>query len=471
MPRSRPLITLLFLGLLGLGGCGTDYYRMETTLHSDGRVDRAVYQPREVTPTEAQRAELWETITYAPRMTPDEWPDSISELPQAPPADCRPYFAAWGTFDSAEAVPEHFVKPSPDKTKAAILQRNYSRTDYGLVVEYSWKETLTDIVTLDDVYRATDELADLGIDIARRALSEALGPDYEVSPVLDWMQSEGRRWLHELVGALLDICGRRRERSEPYGDVWEQFEIRWVEICARHGLKLTDEQGKPLQGDAQDRAVEEFCVRKLQALVRRKDGKPVSEDTIRRLVKSPYAEDGNSEDCKSPLDRAVEQIVAERFDGNEEAFKKYWQTLLSRILGVHRYEILFPPREVHYRLVVPGVIVETSGRIASDSEVRWRFDATAAYPFGYSMTCRSLETKEKAQRDLLGAVRLRTRNELQKYVDLIDEDEDLRKAIIRSTEVADLAPLREYRQEVEGGNAPDARKRIRQLWEMLALPE
>ena len=103
----RELVSLLLACAL-LTGCGVHEFRSETTLHADGSVERAIYQPKQETPETAQPSELWQQTTCAGEIRGDKWSGSIRDLPiRAEPeknldgtAKTSVYFAAWGKFDA-----------------------------------------------------------------------------------------------------------------------------------------------------------------------------------------------------------------------------------------------------------------------------------------------------------------------------------------------------------------------------------
>ena len=145
---------LFLLVCTALCGCGVEYYESETTLYSDGSVERAVYQPQSKTPKAAQDRRLWEQVTYASEICLEERGQSIRELPPAAPDKDHDYFAAWGRFASADKIPDYFTLSIPDGSKAGRLQRQSSRIDHVFVIEHRWEETLTDIVTFADMRTA-----------------------------------------------------------------------------------------------------------------------------------------------------------------------------------------------------------------------------------------------------------------------------------------------------------------------------
>ena len=120
------------------------------------------------------------------------------------------YFAAWGEFASVDALPQSLVFKAPEGIADGTLERDYERTDYVLLTEHRWQETLTDVVTLDDMHQAREELAEIAIPLAEKTLQLALGEQYDTQPLVDWMRQEVRPLLFEATDAYFDLRAARR---------------------------------------------------------------------------------------------------------------------------------------------------------------------------------------------------------------------------------------------------------------------
>ena len=178
MRKTSLLVLPLSLAVVPFLGC--DSFRSETRLHEDGRVERAIYQPTESLPLAAKEPQRWKAVTYSFQIDDSEWEGPISALPINEDSELS-YFAAWGEFDSVDDIPDHYLKRSPDGKAKGELIRKAVRIDYVLVMKYEWNETLTDIVSLQDMQEAQRELTDLGIKMLRDIFEEALGPEYDFS--------------------------------------------------------------------------------------------------------------------------------------------------------------------------------------------------------------------------------------------------------------------------------------------------
>lgn len=454
----------VFAGLIAVcaAGCSKDYYRTETVLQSDGSVERAIYQP------DVEDSSAWSVATGAERISADDWEGSITELPPRPQDEDHPYAAAWGRFDSVAEVPKHFEIKSPDESRSSRLVRAHSRTDYGFVVEHKWSETLTDIVTHDDMHTAVRELADLLISLGAATFEEAYADRYDSSEFVAWARREGIDWVIEICDIYWDTAARRLSQDEQ-----EQEIIRLLAANAtRHGLTLTDENGEMLTVDVEE-TIAHFFENKLRQLVQGPDGGAFDQESIEVLLN--FAELRSSDDEKTEaevqrLTAIASRIVEERF-GSNDAFETHWTSQLARIVGI--YGLYGSGKKFTFELRVPGTIVESNGLQYSDDEVVWRFDGSGVFPHGYEMTCRSLQADDRTLQELLPANTLSSRQALLAYVKLAGADEELTKLLIRCREEKSLAPFDDklFALEADPNRDAAALARWQKLRELLLLGE
>jgi hypothetical protein len=162
----------------------------------------------------------------------------------------------------------------------------------------------------------------------------------------------------------------------------------------------------------------------------------------------------------------------EKLYRNQENFEQQLNNRLARILGVYRQPIFVSPRQFRYHLTMPGMVVETSGRLVSVSQVVWRFSASRAAPFGYRMSCRSLETQTDAVKALLSADVLKTRADVLQFVELLSQDDELRNTVRKCVQEGRLSALIDLKSRIEAStnNGIERRqKRLAALWKLLAL--
>ncbi|HLJ94621.1 MAG TPA: hypothetical protein VKU02_15655, partial [Gemmataceae bacterium] len=114
-------------------------------------MDRSIYQDRGATPEPVRRSSAWQQTMAAPdpqALERSGWTGAISKLPIHTRGAAGPYFAAWGRFRSPAEIPAHYVREAPNSAGIpnSELVRSCSSTDYVLVREYLWRETLSDTV-------------------------------------------------------------------------------------------------------------------------------------------------------------------------------------------------------------------------------------------------------------------------------------------------------------------------------------
>jgi hypothetical protein len=464
MSGNRVLTALaVVIAALVTLGCEPKLYRAETVLHADGSVERAIYQGVEATTADAQKAGVWNGSTYAGRIEHERWSGSIADLPQADRDERHSYFAAWGKFESPQRMPQAFVRKAPQGLPDGKLIVDYQREDYGLVVEHRFKETLTDIVTIDDMHLARREMADLLIPLAPKILDEALGDKYDTSRLGDWLNQTATPWLFEISDVVFQ-SGVRRELSE------DKLAAALAPVCARRGLVLTDASGKLLDSAAMEDAVETYAAKVLRDTLRRRDGEDVSDEDVARILEWIGLKErpANGDEPYRRYNEAVDKVIAEKF-GGEEAFESALSPLLTRMLGLYAGELLGSPHDFHYTLQTPGPIVKTNGTLVSDRFVRWTFQGIDAYPFGYAMECESLAAQGELEKALLGRSVLTTREALVKYVDLVRSDPALRQALLTCAEQKNMAPFYQARDEAPAASAPE--KAFDAMGKLLELPK
>lgn len=462
--RMRLLWGTSLLGLLlAISGCTPDFFRCETTLNSDGSLERAIYQDLSETPANAARVELWTKTTHAARLEDKDWSGPISALPIHAPDDGRPYFAAWGHFDDVSKVPRNFARSVSPQLPDSTLKLESERTDYGFVIEHHWRETLTDIVTLDDMRLARAELRNLGIQFARAVFDDLFGKRYDATELIHWLESEGTDWLNEMTDLVYDL-GVRRQLE---GDKATQS---LAAICRRHGLVLQDERGTFYSGKESDRVIQEFAVQLLKKHLRHKDRRPLSETELEFVlvilreadIKAPDAPDGEAR--KSRFETAYQRVVEQRFGGQEQ-FDVQLKTLLCRILGLHVSQFFNSPTLFRHRVKMPGEVVETTGQLLSLNEIEWSFHDDEAFPHGYVMEARSLEVSSISGK-LLPAKALCNREKQIRFVDHVKNNDELLKAVKDCSTQQSLSPLYRYRRVAED----DAHANALKLFEILGLP-
>ena len=418
--------------MVPLGAGCREFYWANTTLRSDGSVERAVYQPAASLPSPYGWLE-YRTVAK-PTQWDAPWPESPDDL-QLPEQDsdtAQQYVFARGHFATVDQIPSHFRVSTPDEARSAELMRLYERTSYGWYTEHHWQETLTDVISLTDMRQARRELADALIALLEEILRQAYGDTLDSRQLLEWLRSEGVAWCEELSDAFYETC------QLPDGHKRWQSAIQ--KVLDKRGLSLS------LTDEGQENAVRlrQFISAKLQMLLRQPDGQPVSPEVVAEitdfLVPPPDTEQPEEGRLQNAAARSIERLY-----GSREVWEKNLQAHLARIVGVHF--LASGVRQFRYDLTVPGIIVETNGILHHDNRVRWEFAGEAAYPNGYRMVCRSLEPHVEVQRALWGETRFGDRESLTRLHALVQRDEEVRKKIASTTRPEQLETLRHLIQQ------------------------
>jgi hypothetical protein len=457
MSRSLSLIAGAFLLLTG---CQPAVYRAETVLHSDGSVERAIYQPLTDTPEGLHDPAKWRVITYAP--TPEQldrqgWPLTLKALPPHGRDDQHSYIAAWQAFPSGRKIPAYLAMQAPPDLPAGGLIRETSRNDLVFVVEHRWQETLTDAVSWEGMHRARHELAALVIDLYEQALNDLMGQDFDFSRLAQWARSEGEAWLGELTDYLFLYTATHMHRD---ARATEGLRDGLVDICTRHGLNLRHD-GKVVGEEGFRRALQGYAVGLALRHVRRRDATPLDRETVVAFLENLSTTSANGQPNR--LDETVRRVIGRKYGGNE-AFQQRLINLLVRVFGLYLLP-LTPARHFDYTMTVPGEVVETNAILQSGNRVQWKFDAQDAYPLGYTMTCRALEPKNEVQERILKGQRLRNREAMLQYVSLVVGQERLLSVLRDCVRQARLAPLIAFR-DASAANSPD-RQKAQQLLRLL----
>jgi hypothetical protein len=429
--------------LLLTTGCGQRFYRAETQIEPNGRVTRAIYQPAEDTPAAARADGAWQHLSYAAEVRPDRWRGGIHDLPEAALDRDHPYLVAWGEYASPAKMPGHYLKPSPQGLPDGKLVVDYQREDLVLVVEHRWKETLTDVVTLDDLRASRQQLIKLMIPIAGKCLEVGLGPEYDTSGVVDWLKTTGAAMFADLTDAFYD-AGTRGEL--PPSDRWQSS---LADVCAKYNLILRDDKGRVLDTDHAREALAVYIEGVLRDNLVRRDGREIPQQVIDDLLEWLNIKDryhsGNPQLAR--LDGLARKVILDQY-GSDEAFQQVFIPLASRIFGLYRVEVLGPPRKFHYAMEMPGEIVHTNGLITGDRSVQWTFEAVQAYPFGYTMECRALAPQSAVQQELLGREPLTSREAMLAYAGAIRRDIILREALRTCVKRRTFDPLFTMRERI-----------------------
>jgi len=432
--------------VLLIAGCDEQHFRSETTWHVGGKVDRAIYQPAEFFPQETRSA--WQVVRSVKELPSGAFEGSVRDVPVEDSGEAR-QVVAWGSFVSPEKLPNSLRIPAADPTKFGTLTRNCTIEDLGLVSEYRWNETLTDVVSLADVASARREAMDLIGDVVEISLQDESA--YKSDKFILWLRDDAARWLEELHAELVEAGLRGWLRRDRAAD--SPLPERWADISARHGLGVRTPEGALLANEELTAAIGRFLVDKVRSTVTDADGPPLDEQQARAFLASLGLTE--PEQLKWDASPAFEKAIVTRF-GTEEAAKQRIAELVTRLLGVYRLGSFLPRRPMHFELTLPGQIVETTGERASDQTIVWNFDAPDAFPFGYAMTARALVPNESIQKKLTGTVIIQSLEQMSQYASLMHADAALRDVMQRCVTDGSLKPFDDYEAEIKKSGTDDA---------------
>lgn len=456
MSQTCPKSFLVGLSIVLLIGCQDEIYRAETVIHPDGRIERSIYQPLRTTPETVRENPGWQQQRVAARIDADQWPGSIAAVPEAG-GDDRPYWLAIGTFDSVRELPETIQLTRQADDFVSTLKAEYETFDLGLVTEHQWRETLTERVELDALHRSVEELGTLVFPLIEETLFTECGPDYDLTRLMKWLQSAGVSWVTE-VAALTYEAGVRDELDQMESDSWRQ---RLDQIARRYGCQ-----------DAKEESLARFVAEQLRLLVRNGQDQPLSDDRIRSILewinlKHPElsdAEEADDPDGK-PLEEVFQELVEKRY-GSRDAFGEKLQRALCPILGIHGP--LSQPRSFIYDLTMPGQIIETSGILLSQNQVRFRFAGTQAYPLGHVMRCRSITRNQDQINSLSGSAECLVRQADQvEWCELMKNHDALLQAVQDSIRKRSRQPLLEAREALSSDNDADGIRSFNRALQLL----
>ena len=145
---------------------------------------------------------------------------------------------------------------------------------------------------------------------------------------------------------------------------------------------------------------------------------------------------------------AARERGIENYPGGRDAFELKLAQLATRIWGVHNMFMGASFEAFQFTLDVPGLIVETDGVLLSDSQVQWRFNASDAYPAGYTMRVTSLEDRTLDMAGEGAKPRALSRRELLEIVKRLDADEALLDVARKCRSDVSFVPLQELSKEL-----------------------
>jgi hypothetical protein len=350
--------------LLALSGCKVGYFHAETELSPDGSIERAILQPAAGTPAAAMEPALWKKTGWSRERSFRGFDGGIRDLP--PARGKKEYFVAWTKASSVDDLPKHFEKSAIDESFTSQFERQLERRDLGLLIEFTWKETLADTVTLEDFRKARQEAVDLYCEILEPALHRSLGEEYDTSKLMAWIRNEGAAFIFELTDVAYDyersLAQTLREKHQE-----ETLKQLIIAVCEKHGFAgLLDENGT-----FQDEVAIQHATRVIEAVLVRRDGEKLKPEAISTILNGEKKTDEKSS-ANDQFEKEWDLVVKSR-PGGEAALRKQFENLSSRIGGVHRGLIPKSTEDFRFTMKFPGIVVQSNGILRSENQVRWQF--------------------------------------------------------------------------------------------------
>lgn len=443
---------LLVCFLVFAAGCHTGYFHTETELSADGSVDRAILQPVAGTPDEAMESAAWDETGWSAEKTFGNFDGGIRDLSLSRKKKKRKYFAAWTKADSPTELPEHFTKTAVDENFTSHFERQLERRDLGLLIEFTWQETLTDVVTLEDFRKARQEAVDLFCEILEPALNRSMGEEYDTGELIAWIRNEGTAFVFEVTDVAYDyeraLAHTLRDSSQD-----ETLKKLVIGVCEKHGFDgLLDSNGA-----FQQEVFENHIERIIQATVVRHDGEEFDLEDF--LHETSGKKKGENPSTVSRFDKEWDKAVKSRL-GSEEALEKKIANLETRIGGVHRGIILRSAEDFRFTMTFPGIIVQTNGILRSSSQVRWQFHSYDAWPSGFTMTGQSLLDDSGSIEELQPWRESLSVKSLKRLRDLATQDVRLVNVLKKCREEAHLTPLLDLANSSEDADLASLADRV-----------
>ena len=444
----------LVVCLVVLAGCKVGYFHTETTLLPDGSIDRAILQPKVGTPEAVQEPAVWDRAGWTTEKSFTDFQSGIRELRLANASN--DYFAAWVKSESPNSLPDHFVKTAVDESFVSHFERRFQRRDLGLLIEFTWEETLTDVVTLEGFRAAREEIIEWLCRIAELTLAGTLDEEHDTSKLLVWLRNEGAAFVIDVTDTVYDFA-RAEARTLPDDVRSDDLKRRVIELCERHGFgELFDEAG-----EFQDNRFPKIAAEIIRRTVVRKDGEIIDENVIQGLLEAiGMADKGRKSPVAGSLEKEWKRVV-DKHEGGQEAFEKRLKNLVARIQGVHGGVIPVSTETFRFVMDFPGVVVQTNGVLLSDNRVRWQFRSSDAWPSGLTMAGRALLDDSGSIEELARWRQTLNRESLVRVHDLLTNDARLVNALKKCRSEANLIPL------LDLANSEDDEKLARQAERLL----
>lgn len=452
----REFALLLCLAGVACLGCEREVFRAETRMMADGSIVRTVYQPSKRTSEAARAGKVWTSMhrVNAPPDNETSPPPLSALLKQAPHVKGKPgpeYFLATGQFANVQAIPDSLEFEAPRGLPKGHLVRKLDRVDLGLVTQWTWEETLTDVVNPKDHRAARQELATILIDLTVSAAGDVWGPEYDLTELKQWLLKDGIACVNDLGDLILEH-GVRKELQRADPAAFAEFDLQCARIWQRYGIDFFDAEGKLMETNAREKPIREFVEKNVQQRVRNKKGQPITPAEIKQVTDGFLTQSvGQSTKASSAeqFGQAWERAATARF-GNTDKADAHVNRLGTQVFGLYVWPLLRGPQTFSYEMTYPGVVIVTNGELVEDGIVRWAFPAAMAFPFGFTMRAVVAVPNADALRRHFPKAKLDSRKAVTTYLDAVRKDATLLPALLSLINNGDSSGWEKWQSEPSG---------------------
>ncbi len=268
------------------------------------------------------------------------------------------------------------------------------------------------------------------------AIEKIFSKDYDVSRLIAWLRSDGRRFLENVSLIVYDAAVRGRVLGKN-----NQFDRDLInglyEEAERLGLdlKLLGEMFKlPADQERNERAAKASLSRLVIPFFRHRDFAALSAAEADELVRAMA--DGHR---YADAFREESKRIEKSFEGNKEVAGRV-RRAAARMVGIYS-PIGFGAPEFEFAIELPGEVVETNGTRMKAGRVRWKFVGSQSFPDGYEMTARSIAIDREGQKKVLGRVVIDDETKALELMDLVGTEGALLDAVRKLRETGDRDAL------------------------------
>ncbi|MHC4885175.1 MAG: hypothetical protein ACYTGH_08835 [Planctomycetota bacterium] len=307
--------------------------------------------------------------------------------------EAKGFLAFAGTFVSPEAVPVDFTKVTPGSDLWSQNRITMDRRNYVLFQVFDFEEAIDDIVEREEGDEALREGVALITETLVGVLDSRFGAEYDLSGFNRWLRIALPDLSRQLYQSFWEIRrSRRGPTGSPPSEV-QEWEARVRKDLARFGLEM---------GPLLSRKHREANEAQLWALLEAQ----LKAGVVPRNGETPALTVAFFQDRENQqaLLKHLEASLTKQY-GSVGDFMKRINPLIPVVLGAYfgkRVTLLqsVPTFQFHYRLRLPGSIIQSNGTRDLDGSLLWRFDHGRIMLTGHRMWARSLAVNEKALKQL-----------------------------------------------------------------------